>query len=66
MRDTAAVLEEFPELITMKELQVYLRCSHEKAWRIVNSGKGFAYKIGGTWYIDKQKFLKWMNKECKV
>lgn len=65
MRNTAAILAEFPELITINEFMDYLQCSRSKAAEICREKHGFSFKIGGTWYIDKEKFIAWMNKQTR-
>jgi excisionase family DNA binding protein len=32
-------LEEMPEMLTLKEVGTYLRCSYSMAWRLVRNGK---------------------------
>ena len=65
-RDTNAVLAEFPELITIGDLMDYLKCSRTKANEICRKKYGFSFKIGGTWYVDRDKFVTWMNRQCRV
>ena len=35
----AVKLEDLPEILTLKEVATYLRCSYTMAWRLVRKGK---------------------------
>lgn len=50
------------QYLTPKELQVILQLGRNKIYQLC-SLKGFpAIKFGSTYRIDKQKFLKWLEK----
>jgi hypothetical protein len=53
-------------LITIGELMDYLKCSRTKANEICRKKYGFSFKVGGTWYVDRDKFISWMNRQCRV
>lgn len=56
-------MNELPELMTVKEVQQYLRISEKSAYQLLKS-KGFpCIKIGGTYRVDKAKLIKWVNEQ---
>ena len=65
-RNIESVLQDFPELITIEELMAYLGCSRTKANALCRERHGFSFKIGGTWYVDRNRFISWINKQLRV
>lgn len=52
---------ELPELMSVKELQLYLHIGKEKAYELVKS-EGFpSFKLRGRYYIVKQKLVRWLE-----
>lgn len=48
-------------MLDIKDIQRYLRCGHNKAYKIIQT-KGFPrIKIGGRYYIPQKEFEKWLK-----
>jgi excisionase family DNA binding protein len=48
-----ATVEHRPELLTLRELAVYLRVSVRTAYQLVSAGDVPAVKVGGQWRIPR-------------
>lgn len=56
-------MNELPELMTVKEVRDYLKCSNENAYTLVKS-KGFpSFKVGGSYRIRKDEFIEWVRNQ---
>lgn len=55
---------ELQELMTVKEVREYLKCSNAKAYEICKSNKNkFAFRIGNSYRIRKNDFINWVNEQ---
>ena len=56
-------MSNLPELMTVKELREYLKCSNAKAYSLVRS-KGFpSFKIGNSFRIRRSEFIEWVQNQ---
>jgi len=56
-------MTQFPELMTVKELQSYLGIGKDKAYALVKSKSFPALKLGGRYYVIKPDFVIWLEKQ---
>ena len=56
-------MTQFPELMTVKELQSYLGIGKDKAYALVKSKSFPALKIGGRYYVIKTDFVSWLERQ---
>ena len=62
-------LNALPEIITPKQLAVFLQISEATVKRALKSGKLVGFKAGRDWRIEKQRAIEWLgvsqtSKEC--
>lgn len=56
---------DLPEMITVRDIKNHLHVSQERVYQIINL-KGFpAMKLGKRYYIQKDKYLKWLEENYK-
>ncbi len=55
------VLDNMPDILTIKELAKYLKLSELTIKRAIYSGKLEAIKAGRDWRIEKGAVLKWIK-----
>ena len=55
------MLENLPEIITVKELSQYLKVSDQKISRALKSGALKGFKVVRDWRIEKKEVLQWIN-----
>ncbi|WP_298199579.1 helix-turn-helix domain-containing protein [Desulfosporosinus sp.] len=55
------VLDNFPDILTVKELSKLLKISDQAIKRAITSGKLEALKAGGVWRIEKEAVIKWVK-----
>lgn len=58
-------MTELPELMTVKQLRDYLHCAEKTAYQLARRRDFPSFRIGNTFYIDKAKFVEWIEKESK-
>lgn len=51
------------QLLTIKEVCIYLGIGQTKARELVRGNNGFGIQIGNRWYADKRKLDIWLNKQ---
>ena len=56
-------MTQFPELMTVKELQSYLGIGKDKAYALVKSKSFPALKLGGRYYVIQPDFVIWLEKQ---
>lgn len=54
---------DFPELLTVKEVQVKMRISKAGVYNLINSGQIPLVKIGSRKLIPKKEFLIWLKEQ---
>jgi len=54
-----------PELMTIKELEQYLRFTKKTIYRLLKQGSIPAVKIGNKWRFDKEVIDKWLRKSME-
>lgn len=57
------MMNELPELISVKEMREYLRCSNQKAYELIRTKDFPAFKVGSTYRIRKEDFIIWINNQ---
>jgi hypothetical protein len=56
---------ELPEMISVNEIRQHLHLSPERVYKLVKT-KGFPMlQIGHRYYIQKDKYLKWLDENFK-
>ena len=61
--DGVIKMNELPELMTVKEIRVYLGCSNAKAYELVKRKDFPSFRIGNSYKIRKNDFVDWVNKQ---
>lgn len=56
-------MTEFPELLTVKEVQIKMRISKAGVYNLINSGQIPLVKIGNRKLIPKKQFLIWLKNQ---
>lgn len=56
-------MTEFPELLTVKEVQMKMRLSKAGVYNLINSGQIPLVKIGNRKLIPKKQFLIWLKNQ---
>lgn len=56
-------MNELPELMTIKELRDYLKCSNQNAYNIIKLDGFPCLKFGGSYRIPKNEFIEWINNQ---
>lgn len=54
---------DFPELLTVKEIQLKMRISKAGVYNLINSGQIPLVKIGSRKLIPKKEFLIWLKEQ---
>ena len=54
---------EFPELLTVKEVQAQMRISKAGVYNLINSGQIPLLRIGARMLIPKKEFLAWLKEQ---
>lgn len=54
---------EFPELLTVKEVQEQMRISKAGVYNLINSGQITLLRIGCRMLIPKKEFLAWLKEQ---
>jgi len=49
------------EIMTVKEVSVYLRIAEKTAYRFVSEGKISGFKVGKAWRFKKQEIDRWIE-----
>ena len=52
---------EADEVMTVKEVSVYLRLAQSTVYKLVNEGKLPGRKVGGTWRFSKKGLDVWLR-----
>jgi len=54
--------KNIPVYLTVKDIQIILRCGRDKAYKIVNRDDFPKLVLYGTILIHPEAFIKWMRK----
>lgn len=53
------------DILTLRELALYLKTAEKTLYRLVGEGKVPGFKVGGTWRFRKSEIDKWIRKQSK-
>ena len=56
--------EELPEVMTIKELQQFLKIGRNSAYDLVNRKEFKVLRVGKSIRINKVEFLRWFDSAC--
>lgn len=56
--------EELPEVMTIKELQQFLKIGRNSAYDLVNRKEFKILRVGKSIRINKAEFLRWFDNAC--
>lgn len=56
-------MNELPELMTVKELRDYLKCSNKNVYNLIKTDGFPCLKVGGSYRICKNEFIEWVNNQ---
>jgi excisionase family DNA binding protein len=51
------------EIMTIKEIAVYLKVTDKTIYRLLTSNKLPAFKVGGSWRFQKDKIDQWISSQ---
>lgn len=57
--------ESITEIITIEELTEILHIGRNNAYKLLNSGKIKAFRIGKTWKIPLNSVMIYIREQCK-
>lgn len=52
------MLEQYPDILTVKEVREILFIGKNKAYRLLESGEIKGFKVGRDWRVRKEELLK--------
>ncbi len=53
------------DILTLKEVAVYLKLAEKTAYRLAAEGKLPGFKVGGSWRFKESDIEKWIEKQKK-
>ena len=54
---------ENDDILTIKELSLYLKLAEKTAYRLASDGKIPGFKVGGAWRFRKSEIDRWIIKQ---
>jgi excisionase family DNA binding protein len=54
------------DILTLRELALYLKTAEKTLYRLVGNGKIPGFKIGGAWRFQKKDIDAWLEKQKRV
>ena len=54
---------ENDDILTIKELSLYLKLAEKTAYRLTSDGKIPGFKVGGAWRFRKSEIDRWIIKQ---
>ncbi|MBI1326989.1 MAG: helix-turn-helix domain-containing protein [Alphaproteobacteria bacterium] len=51
------------DILTIKELSLYLKLAEKTAYRLASDGKIPGFKVGGAWRFRKSEIDRWIVKQ---
>lgn len=49
------------QILTLKELAVYLKLTEKTAYRLASEGKLPGFKVGGSWRFKREDLEAWID-----
>ena len=54
------------DILTIKELSLYLKLAEKTAYRLVSDGKIPGFKVGGAWRFRKSEIDQWIKEQSNT
>ncbi|WP_264404632.1 methylation-associated defense system helix-turn-helix domain-containing protein MAD1 [Vibrio owensii] len=54
------------QILTLKEVAVYLKLAEKTAYRLASEGKLPGFKVGGSWRFKREDLEAWIEKQKGV
>jgi len=54
------------DILTLKEVAIYLKLAEKTAYRLAAEGKLPGFKVGGSWRFKESDIEKWIEEKKKV
>ncbi len=54
------------EILTLKEVAVYLKLAEKTAYKLAAEGKLPGFKVGGSWRFKKEDIDQWIEEQKKA
>lgn len=51
------------DIMTMKEIALYLKLNEKTAYKLTAEGKIPAFKVGGSWRFRKSEIDRWIKEQ---
>jgi len=51
------------EILTLKEVALYLKLAEKTAYRLAADGKLPGFKVGGSWRFKREDIESWINEQ---
>ncbi len=51
------------DILTLKEVAVYLKLAEKTAYRLAAEGKLPGFKVGGSWRFKREDVLQWIEEQ---
>ncbi len=53
------------EILTLKEVAVYLKLAEKTAYRLTAEGKLPGFKVGGSWRFKREEIETWIERQVE-
>ncbi len=64
MQENKGLLESFPDIMTIKDLQRALQIGRSKAYELVNTGEIYSFHIGNAVRVPKKCLIDYITGQC--
>ncbi len=54
------------DILTLKEVAVYLKLAEKTTYRLAAEGKLPGFKVGGSWRFKESDIEKWIEKQKNI
>lgn len=54
------------DILTIKELSLYLKLAEKTAYRLASDGKIPSFKVGGAWCFQKSEIDQWIKEQSNT
>ena len=51
------------QILTLKEVAVYLKLAEKTAYKLAAAGKLPGFKVGGSWRFQREDIQKWIEEQ---